>query len=562
MGPNLIVPGGCRVVEARGHYVMPGGVDAHTHLHSNFMGCMTADDFYSGSRAALAGGTTTIINHVMDTERGLVDAFERARKAAEEKICCDFRLHVAITNFRDGVTEREMESLVQERGVNSFKVFMAYKDKFMMSDAQLIKVFDICKRLGAVPLVHAENGELIDYLSKKLIRVGVTGPEGHLQSRPDQLEAEAVHRAATLADQVGCPLYVVHVSGKEAADEVARARSRGAVVFGEAITAAVGTDGTHVFNSCWEHAAAHVMSPPLRADKSTPDHLLNMMGCGQLQVLASDHCVFSRDRKAVGAKDFRKIPNGVNGVEERLAVLWEKGVKGGKLTLPDFVAITSSNAAKIFNMYPRKGKIAVGSDADIVVWGRKPGIISRETHHSAVDFNVLEGTETEFNPIVVIASGRIALDEEGKLQTIQGSGRVVPAGPFPHIAYSRIIQRDLNLGPIKVDRSGAISDGERSQLAGDTRNGAETPKKPVTTPLSLVTDLDAVRAEAAPRSPSGSSSGSLTPTGFHRIHTRSGVKSQQDSNFKLTGQQIDDDKIGRTSVKLHQPPGGKSSGLW
>lgn len=319
MGPNLIVPGGCRIVEARGHYVMPGGVDPHTHLQTEFMGATTADDFYSGSRAALAGGTTTIINHVFDDKnRGLVDAFDRVRKAAEDKVCCDFGLHVAVTGFSDpGKVEREMETLVQERGVSSFKVFMAYKGSLQLTDLQLIKVFDVCKKVGAIPLVHAENGDVIDFLSKKLIRVGVTGPEGHLQSRPEEVEAEAVHRAVTLADQVGCPLYVVHVTGKPAADELARARARGAVVFGETIAAAIGTDGTHVFNSCWRHAAAHVMSPPLRLDKSTPDHLLNLLGCGQLQVLGSDHAVFKSGQKAVGEKDFRKIPNGVNGVEER-----------------------------------------------------------------------------------------------------------------------------------------------------------------------------------------------------------------------------------------------------
>ena len=244
----------------------------------------------------------------------------------------------------------------------------------------------------------------------------------------------------------------------------------------------------------------------------------------------------------------------------RMAILWEKGVKGGKLTLPDFVSITSANAAKIFNLYPRKGKITAGSDADIVVWGRRPSVISKDTHHSAVDFNVFEGTQTEFGPVVVIAAGRIVLDEDGKLHTIQGSGRFVSGSPFSHVAYSRHIQRDLNLGPIKVDRSAAAVaaagatelPSDQDLVAGDSRNGSATKK-----PLSVNTDLDAIRAEVAlvcppfsvkreiiytnclnrqqesaqQRSPSGSSSGSLTPTGFHRIHTRSGVKSQQVCNI-------------------------------
>jgi len=560
VGPNLIVPGGCRVVEARGHYVIPGGIDPHTHFDTSFMSAKTADDFYHGTRAALAGGTTTIINHAISQGVGPVESFRRFKALADGKACCDYALHVAITDYKDGQTDRDMEALIRE-GVNSFKIFMAYKDSLQLVDGQIIKVFDACKRLGVLPLVHAENGDVIDFLSRKLITVGVTGPEGHLQSRPEDVEAEATHRAITMADQIGVPLYIVHVMSKSAADEINRGRARGAVIFGETVTAALGADGTHVFNRCWQHAAAHVMSPPIREDKTTAEYLTNLLGSGQLQVTGSDHCVFLGKDKALGEKDFRKIPNGVNGVEERLAIIWEKGVKAGKLSVPDFVAVTSANAAKIFNMYPKKGRIAPGSDADVVVWGRKPGVISKSTHHSSVDFNIFEGLTTEFNPIVVIAGGRVVLDEEGRLQTIQGSGKYIPRTAHPHIAFSRLIQRDLNLGPIKVDRSAAAVEATK---AGDVRNGAAgiTPKKPIGSPLSIVTNLDNIRVSDAPHSPGGSSSGSLTPTGFHKIQTRSGVRSQQDSGFKLTGQQIDDDRLGRTSVKLHQPPGGKSSGIW
>ena len=536
------------------------------------MGATTADDFYSGSRAAIAGGTTTIINHVIPSGSSLLDAFDRTRALAEDRICCDFALHVAVASYSDGKTEQEMETLVKDRGVNSFKVFMAYKNLLQLSDGQLIKVFDICKKLGALPLVHAENGDLIDHLSTKLLKLGVTGPEGHLQSRPEEAEAEATHRAITLANAVGAPLYVVHVMSKSAAEEISRALNNGNVVFGETLAAALGSDGTNCYSRCWKHAAAHIMSPPLRADRTTPEALMGYLSSGQLSVTGSDHCTFNSTSKALGEKNFTKIPNGVNGVEERLSVVWEKGVKTGKLTLPQFVAVTSSNAAKIFNMYPRKGRIAVGSDADVVVWGRKPITVSKSTHHSAVDFNIFEGMNTEFNPIVVISAGRVVLDEEGKLHTIQGSGRYLASTPFSHIAFSRLIQRDLNLGPIKVDRSAAAvaaaaaaaqeSNKEQTDKGaseqGETRNGS----KP-TTPLSLSTEIEGFRiTEGGAHSPSGSSTGSNTPTKFHKIATRSGVRSQQDSSFALTGEQVDDDKKSRTAIKLHQPPGGKSSGLW
>ena len=338
--------------------------------------------------------------------------------------------------------------------------------------------------------------------------MGVTGPEGHLQSRPEEVEAEATHRIITIADQVGVPVYIVHVMSKSAADEVARAKARGQVVFGEVLASAIGVDGTHHYNRCWRHAAAHVMSPPLRADKSTPDYLTNLLGSGQLQVTGSDHCVFNAQQKSLGQKDFTKIPNGVNGIQERMAVLWEKGVKTGKLTIPDFVAVTSSNAAKLFNIYPRKGKIAPGSDADIVVWGRNPRIISKDNHLSGVDFNIFEGLSTEFNPIVVISQGKIVLDEEGKLVTTQGSGRFVPCAPFANIAFSRSIMKDLNVGPIKVDRSGPIIvETPKAALGGDViKKNGET-KKPL---APLVTSAVDPGVHSGPPSPA-SSNGSQTP---------------------------------------------------
>ncbi|RWS05743.1 dihydropyrimidinase-like isoform X4 [Dinothrombium tinctorium] len=554
VGPHLVVPGGSRVIEARGLYVLPGGIDTHTHFQFPFMGTRTIDDFYSGTKAALAGGTTMVIDFAW-SDGNLIDNYQRWRNWADEKVCCDYGLHVVVKNWKDGVTDKEIETLVKEKGVNSFKCFMAYKKEgSQLSDEELIKLFNACKTNGALPMVHAENGDVIEHLQSKLLRLGVTGPEGHLQARPEEVEAEATHRAITLANQVGSPLYVAHVMSKSAAEEIVRARSRGSIVIGEALAAAIGTDGTHYFNRCWQHAAGHVMSPPLRPDKGTPEYLINLLACGQLETTGSDHCAFSSQQKALGQNDFTKIPNGVNGVEERLMVLWEKGVKTGKLDPCKFVAVTSSNAAKVFNIYPRKGRIAVGSDADIVIWGKKPKTIRAENHNSLVDFNIFEGMSVEHSPIVVISNGRVVLDEDGALHLSQGSGRFIPMPPFPNLIFSRVIEREVNMGPIKVDRSGEV---KKEVLHNNFL------AEPQIT-ASKHADLSAIPYSGGPPSPvpSSAGSGTMTPTGFHKIQTRSGVRNLQDSTFKLTGEQIDDDRMSRTGIKVHNPPGGKSHGLW
>lgn len=532
------------MVDARGHYVIPGGIDPHTHFNFPFMNSHTIDDFYSGTKAALAGGTTTIIDLAVSSDTGLIETFQKWRNLADGKACCDYGLHVAITSWKDGVTEKEMEYLCKEKGVNSFKCFMAYKDILMLRDLELIKVFSACKRIGALPMIHAENGDIIDHLCKNLLKLGVTGPEGHLQSRPEEVEAEAAHRAITLAHSVGSPLYIVHVMSSSAASEICRAREKGYIVYGETIAAGLGTDGSHYFNRCWRHAAGHILSPPLRLDKKTPENLMNLLGCGQLETTSSDHCVFTAQQKALGKENFTKIPNGVNGVEERMMIVWEKGVKTGKLDPCKFVAVTSTNAAKIFNIFPRKGKIAVGSDADIVVWGKNPKVIKAESHFSQVDFNIFEGVHVDFSPIVVICQGRVVLDEDGKLQVLQGAGRFIDTPRFSPYIYSRIFERE-NVRPIKVDRSEAA-------LQKQKPNDLETCVKSV---------VDSGFPEA-PSSPALSNASSGGAGGFHKTHTRSGVRNQQDSGFKLTGEQVDDDKLNRTGIKVHNPPGGKSSGIW
>jgi dihydropyrimidinase len=450
VGENLEVPAGAQVIDAGGQYVMPGGIDPHTHMQLPFMGTVASEDFYSGTAAAMAGGTTTIIDFVIPApQQRLMDAYRQWREWAE-KSASDYSFHVAVTWWDQSVHD-DMGTLVNDEGVNSFKHFMAYKGAIMADDEIMYQSFRRALALGAMPTVHAENGELVYQLQRKLLAEGITGPEGHPLSRPPAAEGEAANRAIRFAEIIGVPLYIVHVSCKDALDEIIRARNAGLRVYGEVLAGHLLVDDSVYRNPDFTFAAAHVMSPPFRA-KPHQEALWHGLQGGNLQTTATDHCCFCAGQKAAGRDDFSKIPNGTGGVEDRMAVLWTHGVNTGRLTPEEFVAITSANAARIFNLYPRKGSISVGADADIVVWDPKASkTISAKTHHQQVDFNIFEGMAVQGLPSHTLSQGKLTY-VQGELRAERGAGRYLkrPAYTSAFAALEKIATANL---PTSVKRA-------------------------------------------------------------------------------------------------------------
>ncbi|MDW7745619.1 dihydropyrimidinase [Halomonas sp.] len=442
IGENLDVPLSAEVVDASGQYVMPGGIDPHTHMQFPFMGTVASDDFYTGTAAALAGGTTSIIDFVIPKPgQRLLEAYNQWREWAE-KAAADYTFHVAITWWDDSVHE-DMETLVHEHGVNSFKHFMAYKNAIMADDETLVKSFRRCVELGAMPTVHAENGELVYQLQQEMLDKGITGPEAHPLSRPPFVEGEAANRAIQVAHAMHTPIYIVHVSCKDSLDAITRARSAGQRVYGEVLAGHLAIDDSVYRSEDFDFAAGHVMSPPFRP-KEHQDALWNGLQGGNLHTTATDHCCFCKDQKAAGRDDFTKIPNGTAGVEDRLAILWDEGVNKGRLTPNEFVAVTSTNTAKLFNIYPQKGSISVGADADIVVWDpHSSRTISADTHHMNVDFNIFEGRTVKGIPSHTLSHGKLVW-RNGELNAVRGSGRYVKRPSFAPVMKAVARQTELN----------------------------------------------------------------------------------------------------------------------
>ncbi|MBL8902563.1 MAG: dihydropyrimidinase [Hyphomicrobiales bacterium] len=425
---------GTTTIDAGGCYVMPGGIDPHTHMELMFMGNVSADDFEWGTKAALSGGTTMIVDFCIPAPGESMLAAYQAWRHKSEKAATDYSFHMAVTSWSPQVHD-EMETVVKTYGINTFKHFMAYKGALMVNDDELYNSFKRCAQLGALPLVHAENGDVVARMQADLLARGITGPEGHAYSRPPEVEGEATNRAIMIADMAGSPLYVVHTSCEQTHEAIRRARAAGKRVYGEPLIQHLMLDESEYQNKDWDYAAGRVMSPPFR-NKSHQDSLWAGLQSGSLSVVATDHCSFTIKQKRVGLKNFSMIPNGTGGLEDRMPVLWNAGVNTGRLTKEEFVAVTSANIARILNMYPRKGAVAVGSDADIVIWDpAATKKISAKNQVSRIEYNVFEGYECRGAPRTVLSRGRVAW-EQGDMRAKPGDGDFVarPANAPVHQA--------------------------------------------------------------------------------------------------------------------------------
>jgi dihydropyrimidinase len=453
IGQNLQ---GDEQLDATGCYVMPGGIDPHTHLEMPFMGTYSADDFESGTRAALSGGTTMVVDFALPAPgQGLHDALQMWDNKSG-RASCDYSFHMAVTWWGEQVFN-EMESVVRDRGINTFKHFMAYKGALMVNDDEMYASFARLASLGAIAMVHAENGDVVAELSAKLLAEGNTGPEAHAYSRPPQVEGEAANRAIMIADMTGVPLYIVHVSCEEAHEAIRRARMQGKRVWGEPLIQHLTLDESEYFNQDWDHAARRVMSPPFR-NKMHQDSLWAGLQSGSLSVVATDHCAFTTAQKRYGVGDFTKIPNGTGGLEDRMPMLWTHGVRTGRLTMNEFVAVTSTNIAKILNCYPRKGAVLVGADADLVVWDpEKTKTIMAKSQQSAIDYNVFEGKEVTGLPRFTLTRGHVAV-HDGEMRTREGHGQFVKRAPNTPTNTALSKWKELT-APRPVERTGIPATG-------------------------------------------------------------------------------------------------------
>jgi dihydropyrimidinase len=421
LGRDLPVPAGCEVIDAEGKYVFPGFIDPHTHIYLPFMGTFAKDDYASGTKAALIGGTTTVFDMCCPSQAEDADAGYRTwRGQAEGRACCDYSLHMGVTRFDEG-TARALRGIVAD-GVRSFKVFLAYKGALGIDDAGLFRTLELARELDVITTAHCENETLVDGLQQGLLARGETGPGAHHGSRPPFVEAAGVHHLTSFAEATGSRVYIVHLSCREALDEALRARTRGVSVRIETLVQYLVLDKTHAERADFE-GAKYVMSPPLR-DVSNQEVLWNGLRQGFIDTVGTDHAPFDfSGQKDMGRGDFTKIPNGIPAIEDRINLLYTRGVKGGKITLEDLVRVASTNPAKIFGLHPRKGTIQVGSDADLVVYDptfRGTLSVIRQMMH--VDYNAFEGMEIEGRPGVVVLRGEVAV-RDGEFVGTPGRGQ-------------------------------------------------------------------------------------------------------------------------------------------
>lgn len=404
-------PAGAEVIDATGKFVFPGFIDPHVHIHLPFMGTFAKDTHTTASVAALVGGTTTYIEMCCPSrEDDALEGYELWKNKAEGKSACDYTFHMAVSKF-DEKTEAQLREIVKD-GMTSFKVFLAYKDFFGVYDEELYKTLKLAKELDVIVTAHCENAELVFQLQQQLLSEGKTGPEWHEPSRPERVEAEGTSHFASFLEMTGARGYVVHLSCRAALEAAVAARDRGVDITVETVIPHLIFDKTYAERDNFE-GAKWVMSPPLR-EKSNQPYLWNALNSGAIDTIGTDHCPFDLEQKDMGKGDFTKIPNGIPGIEDRVNLLYTYGVSRGNLDIHRFVDSASTKAAKLFDLFPKKGCIAVGSDADLVVYDPNyRGKISAETHQVNNDYSGFEGFEIDGKPSVVTVRGQVAV-RDGK----------------------------------------------------------------------------------------------------------------------------------------------------
>ena len=422
IGEHLPVPEGAQVIDASGKYVFPGFIDPHVHIHLPFMGTFAKDTHATGSQAALIGGTTTYIEMLAPAgSEALEDGWQTWTGMAAGQSACDYTFHLGVTRWDDG-TEATLRRLVAE-GMTSFKVFLAYKGAFGINDHALYGVCRLAAELGVVVTAHCENADLVAELQQKLLAEGKTGPEWHEPSRPESVEAEGTAHFATFVEMTGAKGYVVHLSNARALDAALDARARGVDLSVEVVIPHLTLDKTYAERPGVE-GAKYVMSPPLR-DQANQERLWAALKAGEIDTVATDHCPFDVAQKHMGDGDFTRIPNGIPAIEDRVNLLYTYGVSRGDLGLERFVDAASTRSAQIFGLYPRKGTVAVGSDADLVVYDPAyRGQISAATSHMNNDYSGFEGVEIDGRPEVVTVRGEVAV-RGGEFVGTPGRGQLL-----------------------------------------------------------------------------------------------------------------------------------------
>ncbi|MGB2635415.1 MAG: dihydropyrimidinase [Candidatus Acidiferrum sp.] len=426
IGKNLDAPPNTEIIDATGKLIFPGFIDPHVHIYLPFMATFAKDTHETGSIAALVGGTTTYIEMCCPNRNDdALEGYELWKSKAEGKSACDYAFHMSVTKFAKE-TESQLKQIVAD-GTASFKIFLAYKNFFGVDDGEMYQTLELAKRLGVIVTAHCENAELVARLQQKLLAEGKTGPEWHEPSRPESVEAEGTGRFATFLENTGATGYVVHLSCEKALNVALAARARGVKISIESVLPHFLLDKSFAERPGVE-GMKHVMSPPLRA-KHNQAALWSALAAGSIDTVGTDHCPFDTEQKLLGKDSFVNIPNGIPGIEDRVNLLYTQGVKRGRLDLDRFVDAASTRAAKLFGLFPRKGAIAVGSDADIVVYDTTyRGALSAKTHHTNNDYHGFEGVEIEGRPSVVTVRGKVQV-RDGKFVGERGRGKLLKREP-------------------------------------------------------------------------------------------------------------------------------------